>query len=37
MISYESADIALLKIKNFIVDIRQDNIILEATSIYKLN
>ena len=37
IISYKSANIALLKIKNFIRDIRQDNIILKVINIHKLN
>ena len=37
IIFYKNTNITLLKIKNFIRDIRQDNIILRATSVYKLN
>ena len=36
-ISYNRADIILLKIKNFMRDARQDNIIIRTTSMHKIN
>ena len=36
-ISYNEANIVLLKIKNFIRDARQDNIIIRATNMHKIN
>ena len=36
-ISYDEADIVLLEIKNFMRDARQDDIIIKAMSMHKIN
>ena len=37
ILSYNKADIVLLKIKNFMRDARQDNIIIKAINMHKIN
>ena len=37
IISYENVNIALLKAKNFMQNIKQDNIIIKTINIHKIN